>query len=140
MQSATQTIRVSKATLWSGRVLSSIAVLFLVFDAVMKLAMAPPVLEASAKLGLPENVIPGLGVVLLLCTVVYAIPQTSVLGAVLLTGYLGGAVATHLRAGDPAFPVVFPVLFGVVVWLGLFLRDARLRALIPLRGRGAEIA
>jgi hypothetical protein len=119
--------------LWVGRILSALVVLFLLFDGGAKVMKAAPVLEASAKLGLPESTIPGIGITLIACTVVYVIPPTSVLGAILLTGYLGGATATHVRAGDPIFPTSFSVGFGVLVWLGLFLRDSRVRALIPLR-------
>jgi hypothetical protein len=92
-----------------------------------------PVVEATVRLGYPESVILGLGVVLIACTVVYLIPRTSILGAILLTGYLGGAVATHVRVDTDLFPVVFPIILGVLVWGGLFLRDDRLRALLPLR-------
>jgi hypothetical protein len=93
-----------------------------------------PVVEAFAHLGLPLSISVTLGIILLLSTVLYAIPATSVLGAVLLTGYLGGAVATHLRVGDPLFShVLVPTYLGIVLWLGLYLREERLRALIPLR-------
>lgn len=92
-----------------------------------------PVVEATVRLGYPESVIVPLGFVLLVCTVLYLIPLTSVLGAILLTGYLGGAVATHVRAGEGLFSLVFPIIFGVLIWLGLYLRDDRLRALVPLR-------
>ena len=87
----------------------------------------------TLQLGYPESVIVGLGIVLLTCTVLYIIPTTSVLGAILLTGYLGGAVATHVRVGEGLFPVLFPVIVGVLIWLGLYLRDEPLRALVPLR-------
>jgi DoxX-like family len=89
--------------------------------------------ETTLQLGYPESVILGLGIALLASTVVYLIPRTSVLGAILLTGYLGGAVATHVRVGDNLFSVIFPVLLGALLWGGLVLRDARLRALLPLR-------
>ena len=103
-------------------------------DAVMKLLKPAFVVDATAKLGYQENVIQGLGIALLTCTILYAIPGTSVLGAVLLTGYLGGAVASNLRIGSPLFSnVLFPVYFAFVLWGGLYLRDKRLRALIPLR-------
>lgn len=92
-----------------------------------------PVIEGSVKLGYSESVIIPLGTVLIACTVLYLIPRTAVLGAILLTGYLGGAVATHVRVGDGIFPVAFGVTFGVLLWLGLYLRDARLRELVPLR-------
>jgi hypothetical protein len=91
------------------------------------------VVEATVMLGYPESTIVGMGIALLVSTVLYVIPRTAVLGAILLTGYLGGAVATHVRVGEGAFPVLFPVFFGVLIWGGLYLRDARLRALIPVR-------
>ena len=99
----------------------------------MKLVRPAPVVEATVQLGYPESVIFGLGIVLLACTVFYLVPRTSILGAILLTGYLGGAVATHVRVGDGLFPIFFPVILGVLVWGGLFLRDDRLRALLPWR-------
>ena len=93
-----------------------------------------PVVEGTVQLGYPESVLLGLGIVLLACTVLYVIPRTAILGAILLTGYLGGAVATHVRVGNPLFThVLFPVYLGVLIWGGLYLRDERLRALIPLR-------
>jgi DoxX-like family len=131
----TQSPPVSKGMLWTGRMISGVAVLFLVFDSVLKFFKPAPVMEAFAHLGLPLDLAVGIGTLLLFCTTLYVIPRTSVLGAILLTGYLGGAVATHLRAGDPLFShVLFPVYFGALLWLGLYLRDARLRALVPLRG------
>jgi hypothetical protein len=133
-QSATQTASVSKKRLWVGRMMSAVVVLFLVFDAVLKFIKPAPVVEAFAHLGLPLGLAAGLGIVLLASTVLYAIPRTSVLGAILLTGYLGGAVASHLRVGDPLFShILFPTYLGVLLWLGLYLRDDRLRVLIPLR-------
>ena len=133
MQPGAPTAPASKAMLWTGRVLSAIPALFLLLDGVMKLVKPAPVVEATVQLGYPEGVILGLGVVLLACTVLYLIPRTSVLGAILLTGYLGGAVATHVRVGEGLFPVLFPVLVGALLWGGLVLRDAGLRALLPLR-------
>jgi hypothetical protein len=130
MQSDTQAVPVSKTRLWAGRVLSALVVLFLLFDGIIKVMKVAPVLQAFARLGYPENLAIGIGILLILCTVVYAIPRTAVLGAILLTAYLGGATATHVRAGEPFY---FPVLFGVLVWTGLFLREDRLRALLPLR-------
>jgi len=115
---------------WAGRIISGLCVLFLVVDSVMKLMRVAPVLEANSKLGYPVDLAVPLGIILLTCTIVYAIPQVSVLGAILLTAYLGGATATHVRIGDPFY---FPVVFGVFVWLGLYLRDERVRWLIPLR-------
>ena len=118
-----------------GWVLSGLAIAFLLMDATMKLLALPVVLETSGPLGFPGAAMArGLGVLLLVCTLLYAAPQTAVLGAILLTGYLGGAVATHVRVGDPLFSyVLFGVYVGVFLWLGLYLRDARLRALVPLR-------
>jgi hypothetical protein len=134
MPSATQTAPVSKKKLWTGRIISTLVVLFLVFDSVLKFIKPPAVVEASAHLGLPMSLAVTLGIVLLSCTALYVIPLTSILGAILLTGYLGGAVATHLRAGDPLFShVLFPTYLGVLLWLGLYLREDRLRALLPLR-------
>jgi hypothetical protein len=134
MQSGTQAAPVSKKRLWAGRIISALVVLFLVFDSVIKFIKPAPVVEACAKLGLPMNLVVGIGIVLLICTTLYAIPRTSILGAILLTGYLGGAVVTHLRVGDPLFShVLFPTYFGMLLWLGLYLREDRLRALLPLR-------
>ena len=118
---------------WLGRVTSALPILFLLFDAVMKLIKPAFVVEATVQLGYPETVIVGLGVTLLVYTVLYAIPQTAVLGAILLTGYLGGATATHVRMGGPLFAILFPGMVGVLVWGGLWLRDARVRTVIPLR-------
>ena len=118
-----------------GWVLSGLAIAFLLMDATMKLLALSVVLETSGPLGFPgATMARGLGVLLLVCTLLYAAPQTAVLGAILLTGYLGGAVATHVRVGDPLFShALFGVYVGVFLWLGLYLRDARLRALVPLR-------
>ena len=116
---------------WTGRTLSVLAVAFFLFDASLKLAGHPAVTEASLHLGLPVTLSPSIGLLLLACTVVYCVPRTAVLGAVLLTGYLGGAVLTHVRVGDPLFShILFPVYMGAFVWVGLFLRDARTRRLL----------
>jgi len=123
----------TKKTLWTGRILSGLPTLFLLFDAVMKFVKPAPVIKGTVELGYPESVIFGLGVVLLICTILYAIPRTAVLGAILLTGYLGGAVATHVRVGGPLFNVIFPVIFGALIWGGLYLREERLRVLVPFR-------
>lgn len=133
MESVTQAVPVSKKALWIGRIISALPALFLLVDGVMKLVKPAPVVEATVRLGYPESVILGLGIVLIACSVLYVIPKTSVLGAILLTGYLGGAVATHVRVGEGLFPVLFPVIFGVLIWGGLYFRDERLRALIPMR-------
>ncbi len=131
--SAPHTAPLSKKRVWAGRIISGLAILFLVFDAIAKLMKVAPVLEACARLGYPASLAVGIGSLLLACVVVYAIPGTSILGAILLTGYLGGAVATHVRVSDPFFEMLFPVIFGVLTWAGIFLRDDRLRTLIPLR-------
>lgn len=114
-----------------GRGISGLMVAFLLLDSVMKFTRPAPVLEASAHMGLPEPLIAPVGFVLLVCTILYAVPRTAILGALLLTGYLGGAVMANFRVGDPLFGhVLFPVYFGVLVWGGLVLRDRRLRALL----------
>jgi hypothetical protein len=125
--------RAGKTGVRVGRVLSGLCVLFLAADGAGKLVKPAPVLAACAELGIPEDAVAGIGVVLLACTAAYAVPATAVLGAVLLTGYLGGAVATHVRVGGPAFPVAFATGLGVLVWVGLYLRAPRVRALLPLR-------
>ena len=121
---------VSKKMLWTGRIMSTLPVLTLVFSAVMKLMKPPGLAEGFAHLGYPVSLALGLGILELTCTFVYVIPRTSMLGAILLTGYLGGATATHVRVGDPFYG---PVILGLLVWGGLYLREPRLRALIPLR-------
>ena len=119
------------SALWTGRVLSGLAVLFLTLDAVVKVLKLGPAVVATAQLGYSEHVIIPLGVIEIVCLIVYLIPRTSVLGAILMTGFLGGATASNVRIGDPQF--VVPVALGMLAWGGLFLRDRRLRALIPLR-------
>ena len=131
MQSATQTAPVSKKKLWAGRIISALPVLLLLLSGVMKLMKPAPVVQGFAQFGYPESLILKIGILEIFCTVVYMIPRTSVLGAILMTGYLGGATATNVRVGDPSSFI--PVLVGVLVWAGLYLRDDRLRALIPLR-------
>lgn len=122
------------AMFWGGWVLSVLPALMLLLDAVMKLAKPAMVVEGTAKIGWPQSAIVPLGVVLLISAVLYLIPNTAVLGAILLTGYLGGAVGAHVRVEDALFShTLFPVYFGVVLWLGLWMRDARVRALAPLR-------
>jgi DoxX-like protein len=130
MQSDSQIAPVSKKRLWIGRIISAIPVLMLLFSGIIKLIKPAAVVEEFARLGYPESLIIGIGILELFCTVVYLIPRSSILGAILLTGYLGGATATHVRIADPFFA---PVVLGVLIWGGLFLRDNRLRALIPLR-------
>ena len=123
----------AKWQLWTGRVLAALAVLFLLFDAAGKFMMPVQVVQASQRLGFPVSLSPTLGVLLTISTLLYAIPRTAVLGAVLLTGYLGGAVAIHMRAGSTLFEMVFPVILGILVWGGIYLRDARLRRVFPIR-------
>ena len=123
----------STKQVWAGRVMSAIPVLFLLADGAAKLFKPAPVVEATLRLGYPESSIVGIGVVLLVCTLIYVVPRTAILGAILLTGYLGGATATHVRVGDTLFTILFPPIIGALVWGGLYLRDARLRALVPLR-------
>jgi hypothetical protein len=133
MQSGTSPTANSKGMLWTGRIMSALPALFLLADAGMKLVRLDNVVKETVKLGYAESVILPLGVVLLICTVLYLIPNTAVLGAILLTGYLGGAVATHVHAGQGPFEILFPVVFGALLWGGLVLRDGRLRSLVPWR-------
>ncbi len=132
-QSAARPAPVGKAALWAGRVISTLVGLFLLLDAVMKLVKPEFVVKGTTEIGFPENTIVGIGIALLVSTVVYLIPRTAVLGAILLTGYLGGAVAAHVRHEDGLFPIVFCGVFGALVWGGLLLRDGHLRALLPWR-------
>jgi DoxX-like family len=118
------------ARVWAGNIISGLGVLFMLMDGAMHLMAPAPVVEAFHQLGFPLSLAVPLGIVELFCVAVYVFPRTSVLGAVLLTGYLGGAVASHVRVGDPVFPVVFPVIIGILFWGGLYLRDDRLRTLI----------
>jgi hypothetical protein len=131
MQTETTAAPISKGAFWAGWVMTALPALMLLMSAGMKFAKGPKVMEGMAKFGYPESTILGIGIAELACTVLYVIPRTSVFGAILLTGYLGGATATHVRVGDPAF--ISAVITGVLVWLGLYLRDPRVRALVPLR-------
>jgi hypothetical protein len=118
----------------TGRVLSGLAAAFLAFDSVGKLLQLKPVMQGTAQLGYSTEAVFPLGIVLLACVVIYLVPRTAVLGALLLTGYLGGAVATHVRVGNPLFThVLTPTYFAALIWGGLMLRDARVRALAPWR-------
>jgi hypothetical protein len=118
---------------WTGRIMSAIAVIFMLMDATIHVLKPPPVVQAFAQLGYPIALSAGLGVLEFLCVVIYVIPRTAVFGALLLTGYLGGATATQLRVGSPIFELIFPALIGILVWGGIYLREERLRQLIPLR-------
>jgi hypothetical protein len=123
-------MQLTKRQLWLGRITSSIFATFLVADGISHIIKPTPVVEAFHQLGLPLRTGTGLGVLVLACVALYVIPRTSHVGVVLLTGYLGGAVAIHLRAGDPIFRILFPTMVGAALWLGLFLRDGQLRRFI----------
>ncbi len=136
MPALVETIAPSKARLWTGRVLTTLTVLFLVMDVAFKFIRPIPaqVMQSISQLGLQPASLNVIGVLLLVCTILYLVPRTSVLGAVLLTGYLGGAISLHMRVGNPLFShVLFPVYIGILLWAGLCLREPRLLALLPLR-------
>ena len=126
-----QSANTSKTSLWAGRIITSLVALFMTFDGLMKVLKVPAVVDGTVKLGFSESLLLPLGIVVLLCTAVYIYPRTSILGAILLTGFLGGATATNVRA-QPQF-TLFPVVLGVLAWLGLYLRNQSLRKLVPLR-------
>lgn len=127
-------VPISTTALWTGRVLSGLVIVFLLFDAVIKLIPLDVVVETSRQLGIPTNLAVTLGVLTLLGTLLYAYPRTSVLGAILLTGYFGGAIYVHVRAGSPLFShTLFGVYLGILLWGGLYLRDERLRLIFPWR-------
>lgn len=130
MQAGTQIAVASKKMLWTGRVISALPVIMLFFGAIMSFMKPPMVLQTMAHLGYPEKLVIPLGILEIVCALIYAIPRTSVFGAVLLTAYFGGATATHVRVGEAFYA---PVVFGILVWIGLYLREERLRALVPLR-------
>jgi hypothetical protein len=130
MKLARSEVTISKKAVWTGRILSGLAVLFFLIDGGMKLFKPPVVVEATRQLGYPESEIVGIGIVLLTCTLLYVIPRTSILGAILLTAYMGGAAASQLRIGAGWFNVMFAVTFGVGVWGSLWLRDIRVRTLL----------
>jgi hypothetical protein len=116
----------SPVRLWAGGIITGLVVAFLLFDGVTKIMRVAPVVEASQKLGMTTGSLPAIGIVLLICTALYAVPSTAILGAILLTGFLGGATAIHVRAESGTFPVVFSIAFGLLAWLGLVLREPRL--------------
>jgi DoxX-like family len=119
---------------WAARVMSGLAIAFLAFDTVMKVLLAAPAVQGTTELGYPDSAVFTIGAIQLVCLVTYVIPRTAVLGAVLLTGYLGGAIATHLRLGNPLLThQLFPLYVAALLWGGLYLREPRLRALLPLR-------
>jgi hypothetical protein len=127
MQPTTQSA--SKKGLWTGYILTALIVLFMLFDSGLKILRLAPAMDANARLGYPESVILPIGITELICVILFIIPRTSILGAILLTGYLGGATASQVRLQDPWF--FFPIVIGILAWGGLFLRDPRLRPLIP---------
>lgn len=120
-----------RGMVWTGRAISGFVSVFLLFDGVARLVRFAPYVEGTVKFGYPEHPASPIGLVLVAATLLYVIPRTAVLGAILLTGYLGGATASHVRVEDPFF--LFAATFGVLVWVGLYLREPRLRALVPLR-------
>ena len=132
MQAEVQTATTSNKLLWTGRILSILAVLFMLFDAVGHLLKPAPVVQAFLQLGFPLSLSICLGIIQLVCVLIYVVPRTAILGAVLITGYLGGAVAIHLRVGNPFFECIFPIIIGIFFWAGLLLRDGRLRAMFPI--------
>ena len=123
----------SRTMLWGGRFISGVVIPFFLLDGAMKIVKPQVVVQATVGLGYNQNVITGLGITLLACTALYATPRTTVLGAILLTGYLGGAVASKVRIDAPLFDICFALVFGVLVWSGLWLRDPKLRGLLPLK-------
>ena len=133
METTFQIPPVSKAQLWTGRVISTLMILFMLMDAVMKFVKPKPVIDGTVHFGYQESAIPIIGAILLVFTILYIIPRTAVLGAICLTGYLGGAFASQFRINEPLFSQIFPVIFGVLVWLGVVLRDRRLRQVLPIR-------
>jgi DoxX-like family len=134
MSTHSQSRSSSKAMLWAGWGMSGLTVLFMLFDGISKLALERHVVEATTKIGYPEGVIRPLGIVILACTILYAIPRTAIFGAILLTGFLGGAVASKVRLEDPLFgSILFGAYIGILAWGGLYLRDDRIRALLPWR-------
>jgi hypothetical protein len=134
MSATTSPATTSPVSRWSSYIIGGLMVLFLIFDGVIKVLQLAPAIEATVALGYPATVVLPLGIVELLCLAVYLFPRTAPLGAVLLTGYLGGAVATHLRNGSPVFSLIFPVILGALLWLSLWLRDGRTRTLLAARG------
>ena len=134
MQTSAELSSRPKVMSWVAAGLTGLVVLFLAFDGITKVVRVTPVMEACQKMGIGPDMAVGIGILLLACTALYVTPKTAILGAILLTGYLGGAIATHVRVGSPLFShILFPVYLAVLLWGGLYLRDERLRALIPLR-------
>ena len=136
MNSVTTSPPTSTPSLCTARVLTTLVIVFMLFDATIHIMKPAPVVDAFTRLGYPLSASVGIGILELFCLIAYAIPRTAPLGAVLLTGVLGGAVSTHVRAGSPAFEAyIFPVMLGAMIWGGIWLRDSRLRAIFPVRTR-----
>lgn len=134
MHTAVGVAPTSTKGLWAGRIISGLVILFMLFDCGIKLAKAKPAIEGTMRLGYPAEAVFGIGAILLACTILYAIPQTAIFGAILLTGYLGGAVASNVRVENPLVSnTLFPVYVAILMWLGVYLREERLRALVPFR-------
>ena len=134
MNSVSTLAPTSTPLLWTARILRALVILFMLFDATMHIMKPAPVADAFARLGYPLSASVGIGILELLCLLAYALPRTALFGAVLLTGVLGGAVSTHVRAGSPAFEAyIFPAILGAMIWGGIWLRDSRLRAIFPIR-------
>jgi hypothetical protein len=133
MQSNLQTAPTSKAMRWTGIVIGCLPALMLIFAGAMNLAKTKDAVEGAMKYGYPEHAIVWMGLAAVVSAILYLIPRTAMLGAILLTGYLGGAVATHVRADEGLVRISFPVLFGVLLWGGLYFRDSRIRSLVPFR-------
>jgi hypothetical protein len=133
MTSENPTTNVSKGALWTGRVLSGLITVAMLLDGTMKIMKPGDFAKEAAKGGIPESTLSGIGIALIVSTVLYAIPQTAVLGAILLTGYFGGAVLAHVRLEDPIAKIAPAVIFGILTWVAIYLRDRRLRALAPIR-------
>jgi len=124
----------SKTRLWAGRIMAAVAILFLLFDSLIKVMKLAPAVDGTRQLGYPVSLVRSIGIIELACLAVYLFPRTAILGAVLLTGYLGGAIASQLRLGNPLLThTLFPIYVAVLVWGAIYLRDDRLRALVPLR-------
>lgn len=134
MASSIENIPISKSKLWTSYALSGIAVLFLIFDTGIKIMRESHAVEGTVQLGYPDSAVVTLGIIEAVCLILYLIPRTSIFGMILMTGYLGGAVATHVRLGNPLFShILFSVYIAILLWGGLYLREQRLRELIPFR-------
>lgn len=131
--SAVASSNVSKGGVWTGRVISTLVVLFMLFDSITKIIKIPQVIEASKRVGINEHQLFWIGVTLLGCVILYVIPQTSVFGAILIAAYLGGAVCADVLTHQPVFNSCFAIVFAILAWLGLYLREPRLRALVPFK-------